>query len=269
MENKKIALNVILLLVFSMLAGCGYKDYDACIIGEMRGQDRAVFSTVKRVCESQFPFEKNLRSHRDIRISWNHNSTDHNLIDFNANVGSLPYSITRAKVSLHTEGCDLLNYAKDSKTIWVSFNKNKSNIRIDNARHYHCMTTLDTYGIHQGTDQLSSPSKKISFGWTRLIFLYGVEVSVTTIFLFTIVWFLMRKRGNVKLQYSYLWFVGGFLITTISVGLVRFLAAYIGFKAALISHIDEKWLFFVIAPIVVSVLVCSFVRSRYIKLASK
>lgn len=264
-KQKKI-LGVILVLAFSMLAGCGYKDYDSCVIGEMRGQDRAVFSTVKRVCESQFPFEKNLRSYNDIRISWNHDSNNHNLINFYAYVGTVPYTITRAKVSLYTESCDLLSYAKDSKTIWVSFSKNKSNVKVENARNYHCMKTLDTYGIYQNsTEQLNSSAQKISFGWLPLIFIYAAEASVTTLFLFTIIWFLMRKRGSMRLKSSSLWFIGGFVVATVTVGVIRFFAAFIGLKIALVAHSDAKWLFFAIIPIMISVLICAFIRTRYKK----
>ena len=267
-NERKISLWIILLIAFSVLTGCGYKDYDSCIIGEMKGQDRAVFSTVKRVCESQHPFEKNLSARRDISISWNHNSNDHKQIDFYASVGALPYTITRAKVSFHFEDCGLLKYdTSPHKTVWLTFDNGMSNTKIDEARSYNCMKTLDVYGIYRNVENRPRiTTQKFSLGWMSIILNYAAEASVMTLVLFSIVWFLMRKRGSAKLRLSYVWFLGGFLITTIAVGLIRFLSSYVGFKAALAANTDGRWLFFVIIPVVVSVLVCAIIRTRYTKL---
>lgn len=96
-----------------------------------------------------------------------------------------------------------------------------------------------------------------------LILLSAISASVMVIFIFTIVWFLMRKRDS-KLNLSLVWFICGFLVSSLMVGTIQLV---FGGAPYLPPHSSRSamWTMHIFVPIIISIIVCAFIRTRYNK----
>lgn len=95
--------STVLLFCALCLHGCGYNNYEECVLGEMKGQQASMQSTAEKVCERKFPYEKEIYSFRDgeFDIGWRTSYSNNISIEIASNEAD--YNITRAKMKFSTK----------------------------------------------------------------------------------------------------------------------------------------------------------------------
>ncbi|MBD3653613.1 hypothetical protein [Kangiella sp.] len=138
----------ILLLVTLMLYGCGYENYEECVLSEMKGQNSSMQSTAEKVCERKFPYEKELFSFIDgsYDFTWSKNYFGGITIEVKNN--ETEYQITRAIMKFSEKTCDKSQHKDFDTEVLFEFESGKSataySSKVDDLL---CMKTDSVYGI--------------------------------------------------------------------------------------------------------------------------
>ena len=90
-----------------------------------------------------------------------------------------------------------------------------------------------------------------------------IEHAVGILFYFSITWHFMRKGKGEELSIGNSWFIGGLFAATIGAGAIRFMAIFIiGGKAAMNPEGKLGIFFFLVLPVLASIIVCSFLKIK-------
>ena len=147
-----IFLLFILLFPNSLLAGAaGPGNYNECVLQKIRGQVKSTISRARRICESEFPFEKKLRGYdKKVEIKW-WSTSDSLHLAIQANHGD--YRITRFNAKFARKPCNEIGgLGSSAYTIIKEFvfdsGKEEASVYVgEDAEKYECMHSADIYGI--------------------------------------------------------------------------------------------------------------------------
>lgn len=99
-----------------------------------------------------------------------------------------------------------------------------------------------------------------------MITIFAAESFAPMLLFYTIIWFLMRKKDE-KLKLSFLWYFAGLIVSLLLAGAVRYaLITIFGYAPALNASKDALWQVFFVIPVIVSIIVSAFIRTRYKKI---
>lgn len=147
--NMKYAIPLIIFLMPTMASASffGPKNYEECVLENMKGQVKTMISTARKACEKRFPYEKALPFYKDdIEISWYSDSDSLNL-SIKENYGD--YYITRYRSHFSKKVCNEVKALADytlSKTFTFNRGINSSSTAVKNANEYKCMRTEKIWG---------------------------------------------------------------------------------------------------------------------------
>lgn len=137
------------LLFFALcLHGCGYKNYEECVLGEMKGQQASMQSTAEKVCERKFPYEKEIYSFWDgeFDIDWSTSYANNISIEITSN--ETDYNITRAKMKLSTKSCEKSKNRDFNSVVLFEFESSGSATAFSpKAGDFRCMKKDSVYGV--------------------------------------------------------------------------------------------------------------------------
>ena len=128
--------------------GCGgYKSYDECVLGEMKGQQAAMQSTAEKVCERKFPYEKEIYSFKDgeLDIAWSQRL--YGGIEVEVRSNETEYRITRAVMKFSKKPCDQSSGNDFSNALPFSFSGNTAVATTPESEDFQCMRRSSVYGI--------------------------------------------------------------------------------------------------------------------------
>jgi hypothetical protein len=133
--------------------------YNECVLQKIRGQVKSTISRARRICESEFPFEKKLRGYdKMMEVKWW--STANTLhLAIQANHGD--YRITRFNAKFATKPCGEIGgfegsaYTLTREFVFDSEAEEASAHVGEDAEQYKCMRPAEIYGIkkNQNVDQ--------------------------------------------------------------------------------------------------------------------
>lgn len=136
-----------ILLMVTLLQGCGPASYDECLLEKMKGQDSSMIWTVQQVCENKFPYEHELYGYKDkLNISWSSeplgfvlkltNDGDYTVTKYKAKFSKKPCSETKSNSDYTFQ--EVFHFEKGS---------NEAMSLLPGAEEYKCMATLEIHGI--------------------------------------------------------------------------------------------------------------------------
>lgn len=128
--------------------------YDECVLKEMKGQAKEMVVHARDLCESKFPFEKELYGYKDkIDIGW-WSSPESLYVRINKNFGE--YRITRYKASFSPKDCaNITGYMSTeaytiTKTFEFNHRSDDASVYIGSgADQYKCMRTEEIHGVRK------------------------------------------------------------------------------------------------------------------------
>jgi hypothetical protein len=144
------------LLLLFVCSGCtSPANYDECVLHKMQGQADAMLGHVRELCETQFPFEKELPGYEaNIDVEW-WSDSDSLTVRIKKNFGN--YRVTRYKASFAPGKCEnvvpgLERFGIDpyhlTKTFEFSGGSSKATVSISaETNTYGCMRTDAIYGV--------------------------------------------------------------------------------------------------------------------------
>lgn len=140
---------VFVLALIALTSGCGYTDYDDCVIGEMKGQDIRMKSTVNQYCERRYPHERWISvSHPD--FSWSMPNPSSDTVRITIKQTDDQYRITRVDFKFTEEECGEVSRQIRRlvlKPVSFSFaNSNSSSRTIKGASEFKCVFWDKAYG---------------------------------------------------------------------------------------------------------------------------
>ena len=145
------------------LAGCQPKNFDECVLGEMKDRPRAMLSYAEAACERRFPFEKDITLEKDkIGVEW---SADGTLINLLVAKNSSSYEVTRVVASFSRKPCKRIDnefspseveaaYVAQQEFTFINGSKasssrlTPSDTNDDAIFQFICMRTDAIYGRH-------------------------------------------------------------------------------------------------------------------------
>lgn len=149
--NWKVKL-IILMTSILFLNGCGYKNHDECLLGEMKHQLESMRYTADKVCERKFPFEKAIYPELDGKFSIDWSSQGNNVLIIKIKLNESDYRITRARVEFSKIPCELSNPSDYDTNLMAKFNSaGISEINTLEVNQYKCMRTRVVYGVLSNT----------------------------------------------------------------------------------------------------------------------
>jgi hypothetical protein len=137
-----------LLLCALLLQGCGYKNYEECVLGEMKEQQAAMQSTAEKVCERKFPYEKEIYSFSDgdFDIVWIYTHSGNITLAVDKN--ETEYKITKAKMKFSAKECDKSKYDDFDTVVIFEFKSGMSATTYSSkADDFRCMRRDSVYGV--------------------------------------------------------------------------------------------------------------------------
>ena len=144
MKTRIFALIALVLII----NGCGYQNYDECMLSEMKGQQASMQITAEKVCERKFPYEKEIYSSRDGEFDLGWSETAFNAIVIKVESNETDYQITKAKMKFSTKPCDQSKIEDFSNILVFEFGSNvKSEVNTNKASQFKCMRKDAVYGI--------------------------------------------------------------------------------------------------------------------------
>jgi len=137
-----------LLMIVLVINGCGYQNYDECVLSEMKGQQTSMQSTAEKVCERKFPYEKEIYSFRDGKFDLGWSKTLFNSIGIEVKENETDYKITKAKMKFSKKTCDESKMQDFNNILVFEFGSNrKSEAYTKKAIQFKCMRTDSVYGV--------------------------------------------------------------------------------------------------------------------------
>ena len=150
----KIFIFLSFILLFPALLPAGASEpgsYNECVLQKIRGQVKSTISSARRICESEFPFEKKLRGYdKKMEIKWRSTSDTLHLA-IQANHGD--YRITRFNAKFAIKPCnEIRGLGGSAYTITKEFvfdsGKEEASVYVgEDAEKYKCMRSAEIYGI--------------------------------------------------------------------------------------------------------------------------
>lgn len=140
---------VFVIALITLTSGCGYTDYGDCVIGEMKGQDIRMKSTVNQYCERRHPYERRISvSHPD--FSWSTPSSSSDTVKITLKQTDEQYRITRVDFKFTEEECGEVSREVRRlilKPVSFSFaDSNSSSRTIKGASEFKCVFWDQAYG---------------------------------------------------------------------------------------------------------------------------
>lgn len=141
---------VVIALMMTLMAfqGCGYENYDECVLGEMKGQQVSMRETAERVCERKFPYEKEIYSfmHGDIDIDFT--GVSRNSVSIAVSKNETEYRITKAIMKFSKISCEESRDKDFTARVEFKFTKGKTAAaHFSGAEEFKCMKKESTFGI--------------------------------------------------------------------------------------------------------------------------
>ncbi len=130
------------------LYGCGYTNYEECVLGEMKGQQASMQNTAEKVCERKFPYEKEIYSFRDGKfdIVWSESSLNSISIEIKNN--ETGYRLTKARMTFSTKTCDQSQYKDFNTDILFEFKSGRTATAYSSmSGEFRCMRKDSVFGI--------------------------------------------------------------------------------------------------------------------------
>ena len=117
---------------------------------------------------------------------------------------------------------------------------------------------------YKTTERSRQANKAINTGaFLSVMIAFLLEHFVGLLFYFPITWHFMRKNKGEELSIGNSWFIGGLLAATIGAGAIRFMAIFIiGGKAVINPEGKLGVFFFLVLPVLTSIIVCSFLKRK-------
>ena len=142
----KVVFTIVILL---LLSGCGYSNYDECLLGEMKGQELHMFGTVRKVCERKFPFEKKLSVSTDeLKLNWITDDEVDGRIIVSVARNTTDYKLTSVDLLFSQKDCGQSDESDYTVSATAPFNeKATAFVRYPKANNLRCMKTDTVYGI--------------------------------------------------------------------------------------------------------------------------
>lgn len=145
---------IVIFMLISVSACNAPRNYDECVLKEMKGQSKEMVIHARDLCEFKFPFEKKLYGYEDnIDFSWRSESESIH-VQIKKNYGE--YQITRYKASFSEKVCQksmAYNNPEDftlTKTFEFADGSKSASVYVGSgAKQYKCMRTNDIFGIHK------------------------------------------------------------------------------------------------------------------------
>lgn len=128
----------------------GPSNYDECVAENMRGQERIMLNTVRRVCQRDF--ETKVGSNLELNFAWYHNSKG---MEIQIIRNKSDFEVTRAVFLFSTKACEdwkgndgteykiEANYAS-----WIPGAKPKTSVVLKHPAYksFKCWRTVEVYG---------------------------------------------------------------------------------------------------------------------------
>ncbi|MBO2611208.1 hypothetical protein I6M32_06440 [Shewanella algae] len=136
-----------------LLCGCGPQNYDECLLKESKGLEASLIPTVRKVCESRFPYEKQIFiDQSDYSFSWRNRGDTVNgaAIEFEIIKEHPNYIITKVITSLYIEKCDnVTDFSKPDTYATLRFRHNPlETVSLpEKDGYYSCLRIEKIFGI--------------------------------------------------------------------------------------------------------------------------
>lgn len=144
---------------FAIAGFWGPDTYDECLLEKMKGQSDSMIWTVQKVCERDFPYEKELVKYSDgeVKVSWSTSFLE-DAISSNIKVNKTEYRVTKAEVLFSEVDCSeakngdfntpkTFTYDHTGKAKLVLSRYKTSDFDKFESRKYKCMSTKSVFGI--------------------------------------------------------------------------------------------------------------------------
>lgn len=136
----------------SVMAGLfgGPSNYDECMVERMKGQERYMYSTVKKSCEREF--EVKVEKKYLVDLDWTDTTSSGVIVSIGKNDSE--FEVTRAALIFSKKSCEeskdtdfnVQGEANFSSWIPGKSSATKTEVKLDNSYSVKCFRTVEVYG---------------------------------------------------------------------------------------------------------------------------